>query len=58
MVLGFPEPSAWMIYGVWSGGALFTLFYVVGFRKFFFTHEEERDFEHFVRKLKREREQL
>jgi hypothetical protein len=39
--LGFPSPTAWMIYGIWGAGALFIIFYVVGFRKYIFTEEDE-----------------
>jgi hypothetical protein len=39
--LGFPSPTAWMIYGIWGAGALFIIFYVVGFRKYIFTREDE-----------------
>lgn len=40
-ILGFPEPTAWMIFGLWGGGALFTVIYVAGFRKFIYTKEDE-----------------
>jgi len=40
--LGFPEPTAWMIFGLWGGGALFTFLYVIGFRRFVYTPEDEK----------------
>jgi hypothetical protein len=52
MVLGFPEPSTWMIFGTWASGVLFCVFYVLGFRRYFFTHAEEKDFEELVNEMK------
>ena len=40
-IMGFPEPTAWMIYGIWGGGALFVILYVVGFKKFIYTPQDE-----------------
>ena len=40
-ILGLPEPTAWMVYGLWGGGALFALMYVVEFRKIIYTREDE-----------------
>jgi hypothetical protein len=49
---GFPIATAWMIYGMWGSAALLTLLYVLGFRKFIYTHEDEREFEKLVSELK------
>ena len=38
---GFPTATAWMIYGIWGSAALLTLLYVIGFRKFIYTLEDE-----------------
>ena len=40
-ILGFPEPTAWMIFGLWGGGALFAVVYVVEFRNIVYTKEDE-----------------
>ncbi len=39
--LGFPVASAWMMFGIWLSGALFAVIYVIGFRRFVFTAEDE-----------------
>ncbi|MCZ6643878.1 MAG: hypothetical protein O7G86_18070 [Gammaproteobacteria bacterium] len=39
--LGFPIASAWMMFGIWLSGALLAVIYVVGFRRFVFTLEDE-----------------
>ena len=39
--LGFPIASAWMMFGIWLSGALLAVIYVVGFRRFVFTVEDE-----------------
>lgn len=44
-VFGFPEPTAWMLFGVWISGALFCLIYVIGFRRFVFSAEDEAAYE-------------
>ncbi|MCZ6619504.1 MAG: hypothetical protein O7E57_15385 [Gammaproteobacteria bacterium] len=43
--LGFPIASAWMMFGIWLSGALLAVIYVVGFRRFVFTVEDEAAFE-------------
>jgi len=44
-VFGFPVPTTWMLFGVWSSGALFCLIYIIGFRRFVFTPEDEAAYE-------------
>ena len=56
MVFGFPEPSAWLVYGVWGSAALFSVLYVVGFRRYVFTREDEEAFDELVRETRMERE--
>jgi len=56
--LGFPEPTAWMIYGLWGGGALFTFLYVIGFRKYIYTKEDEAALNDIVEKFSNNREEL
>ena len=42
--LGFPIPSAWMIYGTWLSGLLLVMLYVLGFNRFVFTDEDEAEY--------------
>ena len=49
--MGFPEPTAWMIFGLWGGGALYTLLYVIGFRRFIYTEEDEETLKNIVEDL-------
>ena len=44
-VLGFPLPTSWMLYGVWGSGALLSLVYIFGFRRFIFTEDDEAAYE-------------
>ena len=53
-ILGFPEPTAWMIFGLWGGGALFTVIYVAGFRKFIYTKEDEAKLKEIVEEYNKE----
>jgi hypothetical protein len=55
VVFGFPVPSAWAIYGVWGSGVLLTVLYVIGFRRFVFSSEDEEAFDDFVARIERER---
>lgn len=48
LFLGFPTPTAWMIYGLWGAASLFSIMYVVGFRKFIFTHKDEAELNEIV----------
>jgi len=47
-ILGFPEPTAWMIYGLWGGGALYAVVYVIEFRKIIYTKEDEETLRNIV----------
>lgn len=53
--LGFPTSTAWMIYGIWASAALLTLLYVIGFRRFIYTHEDERAFEELLSDIEDEK---
>jgi hypothetical protein len=57
-VLGFPEPTAWMIYGLWGGGALFAIVYVVEFRKIIYTKEDEETLRDIVKEFEGKGEEL
>lgn len=43
--LGFPIPSAWMLYGMWASPLLFIAIYWFGFRRWIFTVEDENRYE-------------
>ncbi|MXZ27443.1 MAG: DUF4175 domain-containing protein [Gammaproteobacteria bacterium] len=53
-LLGFPAPTAWVAYGIWASGLALLAFYVVGFRRFIYTHEDEAEFDRLVEDLKGE----
>jgi phosphotransferase system glucose/maltose/N-acetylglucosamine-specific IIC component len=57
-IMGFPEPSAWMIYGLWGGGALYALVYVVEFRRIIYSKEDEETLKDIVEEFSKEGEQL
>jgi len=57
-ILGFPEPTAWMIYGLWGGGALFTFVYVIEFRKIIYTKEDEETLRNIVEEFEEKGEEL
>jgi len=42
--LGFPTATAWQTYGTWLGAIPLVLIYSLGFRKFIYTEEDERQF--------------
>lgn len=42
--MGFPVPTAWAIYGVWAGALPLMFIYVIGFREFIYTEQDEADF--------------
>lgn len=43
--LGFATPTAWMIYGIWLSGLGLLSIYVLGFRRYILTVEDELQFE-------------
>jgi len=57
-ILGFPEPTAWMIYGLWGGGALFAVVYVLEFRKIIYTKEDEEALKDIVEEFTKNGEEL
>lgn len=42
--MGFPEATAWAIYGVWAGAVPLMILYVVGFRQYIYTEDDEAEF--------------
>ncbi len=57
-ILGFPEPTAWMIYGLWGGGALFAVVYVVEFRKIIYTEDDEETLKDIVEEFSKNGEEI
>ncbi len=56
LMLGFPLPTAFTVYGLWLGGFVFVIAYVVGFRWFIYTMEDETAFHDLVEKYRRDRD--
>ena len=52
MFLGFPLPTAFTVYGLWLAGFVFVVAYVVGFRSFVLTEEDEAAYHELVEKHK------
>ncbi|WP_417451064.1 hypothetical protein [Kordiimonas sp.] len=57
VVFGFPVPTNWMFWGIWGSFAIFDLFYVVAFRRYFLPKEDEAAFNALVAELKADEEQ-
>ncbi len=51
-VLGFPVPTAWMIYGTWIGALSFIFIFCLGFRVFVLPKEDEAAFEALAAELR------
>ena len=47
--LGWPMPTAWMIYAMWSAPVLFVLIYIFKFRDWVLTEEDENRFDELVK---------
>ena len=52
VVFGFPMPTNWMLWGIWSSFAFFNLVYVLYFRAYFLHPQDEAAFEELVHELK------
>jgi hypothetical protein len=53
LVLGFPRPTAWMLFGLWPAPLWFVLLYVLQFDRRVLTKEELRRFEDRVAERRR-----
>jgi hypothetical protein len=42
--MGFPIATAWQMYGTWLGAIPLILIYSLGFRKYIYTEQDEKDF--------------
>ena len=49
LLLGFPVPTAMMMFGCWGAAFLYTAIYIWGFDTFIFTPEDEAAFEALIR---------
>jgi uncharacterized membrane protein YecN with MAPEG domain len=52
MFLGFPIPTAFTVFGLWLAGFVFVIAYVVGFRTFVFTEQDEAAYHELLEKHK------
>jgi len=48
-VLSMPEPTAWMIYGMWFVPVIITVAFVVFFEKAVISDKEIKEFEHYIK---------
>lgn len=52
VVFGFPVPTNWFLWGVWSGFIVFDLLYVFAFKKYFLHPDDEQAFQELVAEVK------
>jgi len=52
VVFGFPVPTNWFLWGVWSGFVMFDLLYVFAFRRYFLHPDDEKAFQELVTSMK------
>lgn len=52
MFLGFPLPTAFTVYGLWLAGFIFVIAYVLGFRTFVLTEDDEVAYRELIAKHK------
>lgn len=43
-VLGFPTSTAWVVYNIWLSGLSFVIVYVLGFKHYIWSDQDEADF--------------
>ncbi len=56
LFLGFPTPTAWMLFAIWPCPLLFTLYYVVGFDRWIATPEDLAKLDRTLARLRTESE--
>ena len=56
LFLGFPAPTAWMLFALWPCPVLFTLYYVVGFDRWIATPEDLAELERTLARLRAQSE--
>lgn len=52
VVFGFPVPTNWFLWGVWSGFLIFDLLYVFAFYRYFLHPDDEQAFKELVAEVK------
>lgn len=55
LVLGFPPPTAWMLFGVWGIPLVFISFYVARFNEWVFGAADAKEWEELLERVRRER---
>jgi hypothetical protein len=55
LVLGFPPPTAWMLYGVWGVPLLFIAFYVTRYKEWVFGAGDEVAYQDLLERVRRAR---
>lgn len=55
VLFGFPVPTNWFLWGVWSGFVVFDLLYVFAFRRYFLHPEDEQAFQDLLTEIKAEK---
>ncbi len=56
LFLGFPAPTAWLLFGIWPVPILFVAFYALGFDRWVVTPRELTDLEARLEQLRRDSE--
>jgi len=54
LFLGFPTPTAWMLFAIWPCPLLFTLYYVVGFDRWIATPQDLAELDQTLARLRTE----
>jgi hypothetical protein len=54
LFLGFPAPTAWMLFALWPCPLIFTFYYVVGFDRWIATPEDLAELEQTLERLRAE----
>ena len=47
--LGFPTATAWAVYGIYLAGVSFIALYVLGFKQFVWSDQDEEDFQQLIK---------
>jgi hypothetical protein len=54
LFLGFPAPTAWMLFALWPCPLIFTVYYVVGFDRWIATPEDLAELDRTLERLRAE----
>ncbi len=55
--MGFPIATAWQVYGTWLGAIPLIVIYSVGFRKYIYSEQDEKDFNSLLEEQNQKSEQ-